>query len=506
MKCSLETWKWQQEIRKLESEQADEEEKNVFKIANEFIIKEEPDLNFKKNVYSEGFLKLCQIKKESFDTDGDDDGSPAPFFIKNENEADLHIAEDEPQQQSTLANELLQQTDSQRTSLYQRRSDLLKNKENEAHYQPSESPYLKKLEQIISGNKMSKMHKEATGQQAPTNTSIHDGFLQRGFSPGGSSATNASLYKSCKESDNLVLNSLSGLINKLADETKIDSLSEQSATMQFEAFRRSISVEKRPVSVKVERDSPAKPKIVQEENEPSVTRARSLIDEIMSSEGYVASSSISLANLGKPTGQLIHPTINPPAPVQRFLVDSSLNDTLNQAASPSEPGDLGLICSSDLSEFNVNSLQTAKESDLFNLTNQHLRNQSGGPFVQDYDLPLPAGQRDASPPSIPRPNVDANAEDYIVSKSDDGETQFKLHFVDKGEADYYEYEPYLHGSPIAAIDPRMKKIFPNFMPDSSDHSESPLSEYLSRSHLLSNSGDNLDLLSTLSDLRFKKLI
>lgn len=493
MKSSLETWKWQQEIRKLEAEQADEEEKNAFKIANEFIIQEEPDLKFKKNVYSEGFLRLTKIKNES-DADGEHEESASPFFdVKNENDSDLRIAEDEQQPslpnelQSTPANDLTQQsapvneqqTDAQRSNLYQRRSDLLKNKENESH-QSSESPYLKKLEQIISGNKMSQMHKqEVAGQQAPNNAG--DGL--RSFSHAGSSATNASLYK-CKESDNMVLNSLSGLINKLADETKIGSVNEENTALQFEAFRR--SVEKKPVEAKVERSLPVEPMIVQEETEPTVTRARSLIDEIMSSEGYVASPSISLANLSKPTGQL-NQQINPP-PVPRFLVDSSLNGT--QTASPNGIGLLGSICSSDLSEFS--GLQTAKESDLFNLTNQHLNS----PFAQHVDLPLPVDPANVPPPNIREPpqlNVDAFGQEYIVSESDDGATQFKLYLLDKTEGVHYEQEPYLYSS-MAETDPRTQKIA-NFVPSSPGYPE-PLFQ-------LRNAAANLELLCELSGKREK---
>ena len=478
MKCSLETWKWQQEIRKLESEQADEEE-NVFKIANEFIIKEVPDLKFKKTVYSEGYLKLCEIKKENFDVDNDKESSTPIADKKNEDDplGDLIIVDDH----QALVNDFVQpQTDQYRSNLYQRRSDLLKNnKENETHH-PTESAYLKRVEQIISGNKMNKLHKqEAASQQAPIPDDSQNHI--------GSSSSNADLYK-CKESDNFVLNSLSGLINKLADETKIDSLNEESTAMQFEAFQRSIVPEKRLSSGQMK--SSPEPKIVKE-NDTNTIKTRSLIDEIMSSEGYVASPSLGLASMAKPTSQLIQSTI------PTFVQPSN------------ETGDLSSICSSGLKEFSVNSLQT-KESDLFNLTNQHLNNLNGDVFAPGYDLPLPTDQRDA--PLSFRPaktdelmDVCARERGYIMSKSDDGQTEFKLHFVDKDEVTYYEYEPYLNGSPIASIDPRIHKIFPKS--DSSGHSAPlPLSEYLSRSHLLNSSGDGLTLLSTLSDLREKKLI
>lgn len=457
MKNSHETWKWQQEFLKLETE-CTGEDKEAFKISTKFIISDEPLLTSKKKFYtqddddaSEENSLLNMIKQEN--TEIVDKMKEEDVFKDNESINQDNLNEEETINQKLRQTSLRSTENNQSNNIYQRRSDLLKNKENEMSSKTD--LYLDKIEKIISGNKMSKSLKLAVDQKETPNF----GNINRKTS---SSSINANLYKPRRESDNS-LSSLSDLINKLADETKVDNLTGES-TNQLKEFNDNkaqnligeilnadhLMNQKYCHSTIEQFDNSTVQKSVDHSVEQNIehssnqikdnaiiNRGRSLIDEIMNSKGYVASSSltglIDSTKLTHTMSSINHPT---------------------QTSSLNKPFDLNSIYQSNPN--NSSALRSTTESDLLNITNLHPKesknmNLTNLQFCNSHEKFMNNTQSNFSP-SFNR----TNSKDYIISESILDNTRFKLHLIDKVQATYDEYENYQRKS--SNVDPRLKVI------------------------------------------------
>ena len=408
MRNSRDTWQWQQNIRKLESEKTGEDE-NYFRISNEFILENDPaniDFTFKKKLYTADEF-IDELSKPT-----DDPKTVDPKAIKKEN---IEVDTEDDQIKNETPNE---PTGESKDHFYHRRDHLI-SKNNNTQQNSKATSYENKLKKIIGKNKMSKLFQESKKQE-------------------NALSSNTNLYKSSKPLDGMF--DSSDLINKLVQETKVDDLAKQTDAEidQFANFKSMIKKEhSSTVTSNQIENKPINPL-----NDLNMSRPKSLIDEIMSSKGFVGSNSLA-ALTSSPK------LIKPLTFTQQTYQFQSIAG-LNSAKS---------FYQSNFNEYG--NINVPSESDLFNLNTPTYSNGQFGSAAHD-DLRINNlqfnGQSNAMPNSASR-RAENRDKDYIISKSEEEDFEFKLYYCDKVQPTYNEYEEFYYCDENARNDVRLIKYF-----------------------------------------------
>jgi len=396
MQSSHSTWQWQQDLLNKDA-----------KISDEFLIKKEPDFVFRKKLYTANecstdnrLTDLEKIKRDHFDNRTED--SEVNASLNNQNRS------------SNLLND----------NIYHRRHQLLSD-------EPKGTSYESKIRNIISHNTLHQLYNdEQANQYNPkklfdstynSDEQVEPYNPKKSFNSMYNDEQNQ--YNPTKSSDSMF--GSSDLINKLAQETKVNEMARQSADdkEQFSSFKK-IMNNKEATSLstlkfkKETKTSPVK--------SPLIKPKQSLLDEIMGAKGFVGSPTMSLGDLNSFKSTKSKQQAN------SLVVTSSSTEALLQTASLNE-----------FSEFN----DSKKQHDLLS------------PFA-DMNVDFTKSHINFSTTSKSiSSSVDIESDDknFIISTSPVDGFTFKLYRIDPVQINYNEYAQLYYRS--EKTDPRLIKIF-----------------------------------------------